>query len=328
MGFCEISLLLREVGSCFEGWLLARDYLDTYDKKVVGLVAGLFERGGSPEHLARGIAAGMLGVFFPLRFVRFVAAFLAALFFRGNKALALLVPAVAVLFDLQFLARFEIGLSQRLWHPGAQEWETAVEGFNASDFLWTWLHPISSFEQQFTALTALSVGALIVVGIVALLSGLVAGATTYPFSLIAFSFFYDAKYRTQLLLDWKQRRNPDTFRLPIVQECPKDLSRDDLRAMYCGEKHQFMYCASVHLLIDGGQAYPEMLRAIRTAHKTLVLETYILRDDKFGKMFGDALQAAARRVFSTRFLRSGEADSDFYNVATIAKSSSRITPFR
>ena len=284
---------------------MARDYLDRYDKKVITSVAGLFERGGSPEHMARGIAAGILGVFFPLRFVRFVAAFVAALFFRGNKALALGVPAVAVLFDLQFIARFEIALSQRLWHSGALEWATAVEGFNASDFLWTWLHPIASFEHQLSALAQLSAGAMVLVFAVALLSGGVVGAVTYPFSLIAFSFFYDAKYRTQQYLDWKPRTRLEAFSVPIVPDCPKDLSRDALREMYCGRKHPFMLCASAHLLIDGGQAYPEMLHAIGSARKTLVLETYILRDDKFGTLFGDALQAAARRGVKTRVICDG-----------------------
>ncbi len=268
-------------------------------------VNGVFERGGSPERLARGIAAGMLGVFFPLRFVRFLAAFLAAVFFRGNKVAALIVPAVAVLFDLQFIARFEIELAQYFWMTGSPDWHAALAGFNASDFLWTWLHPAASFHNQLAALVALRGSTLAVLSAVALGSGLMAGAVTYPFALIALSFFYDAKYRAQQFLDWKLKRPAESFSLPAVSPRLDGLAVDALRLLYGGSKERFFECASVQLLIDGGQAYPQMLHAINGARRTLVLETYILRDDLFGRKFSEALQSAARRGVKTRMIIDG-----------------------
>ena len=61
----------------------------------------------------------------------------------------------------------------------------------------------------------------------------------------------------------------------------------------------------MRLLNDGGQAYPEMLAAIDSARKTLVLETYILRNDKFGNKFADALIGAAKRGVETRLIYDG-----------------------
>ncbi len=48
------------------------------------------------------------------------------------------------------------------------------------------------------------------------------------------------------------------------------------------------------LLRDGAQAFPAMLEAIASARRTLCLETYILRDDKTGRRFGDALAERAQ----------------------------------
>jgi cardiolipin synthase A/B len=48
------------------------------------------------------------------------------------------------------------------------------------------------------------------------------------------------------------------------------------------------------LLCDGEQAYPSMLEAIGLARSTICLETYILRSDKTGVRFADALTERAR----------------------------------
>jgi cardiolipin synthase len=47
------------------------------------------------------------------------------------------------------------------------------------------------------------------------------------------------------------------------------------------------------LLRDGEQAFPAMLAAIAGARRTACLETYILRDDRTGRRFGDALAERA-----------------------------------
>ncbi len=48
------------------------------------------------------------------------------------------------------------------------------------------------------------------------------------------------------------------------------------------------------ILRDGGQTFSAMLAAIRSAERSICLETYILRDDQTGARFGQALIARAR----------------------------------
>jgi cardiolipin synthase len=48
------------------------------------------------------------------------------------------------------------------------------------------------------------------------------------------------------------------------------------------------------LLKDGRQAFPAMLAAIATAKRTVCIETYILRSDRTGTLFADALAERAR----------------------------------
>ncbi len=50
----------------------------------------------------------------------------------------------------------------------------------------------------------------------------------------------------------------------------------------------------VALLKDGGQAFPAMLAAIGAARSTICLETYILRADRTGMLFAEALAERAR----------------------------------
>lgn len=56
------------------------------------------------------------------------------------------------------------------------------------------------------------------------------------------------------------------------------------------------------LLEDGREAYPAMLAAIAAAKETVHLETYILRDDKAGHLFADALCERARHGVSVRLI--------------------------
>src|SRR4051794_22687294 len=48
------------------------------------------------------------------------------------------------------------------------------------------------------------------------------------------------------------------------------------------------------ILRDGIQAFPAMLEAIRSAERSICLETYILRDDRTGARLGQALLEKAR----------------------------------
>ena len=48
------------------------------------------------------------------------------------------------------------------------------------------------------------------------------------------------------------------------------------------------------ILRDGGQTFASMLEAIRYAERSICVETYILRDDRTGARFGQALAERAR----------------------------------
>lgn len=65
----------------------------------------------------------------------------------------------------------------------------------------------------------------------------------------------------------------------------------------------------VALLRDGYQAYPAMLAAIAVAQHTICLETYILRDDRTGMRFIDALCERARAGVEVMLLFDGWGSS-------------------
>ncbi|TBR23822.1 cardiolipin synthase ClsB [bacterium] len=58
----------------------------------------------------------------------------------------------------------------------------------------------------------------------------------------------------------------------------------------------------LQLLEDGREAYPAMLAAIAAARETVHLETYILRADKAGRLFSDALIERARHGVAVRLI--------------------------
>ena len=59
---------------------------------------------------------------------------------------------------------------------------------------------------------------------------------------------------------------------------------------------------SVQPLLNGDEAYPEMLEAIRSARHTVSLSTYIFADDAVGREFVTALSDAVRRGVAVRVL--------------------------
>lgn len=59
---------------------------------------------------------------------------------------------------------------------------------------------------------------------------------------------------------------------------------------------------SVRSLVNGDQAYPEMLKAIARAERSVLLTTYIFDHDRAGRMFADVLSDAAARGVEVRVL--------------------------
>ena len=59
---------------------------------------------------------------------------------------------------------------------------------------------------------------------------------------------------------------------------------------------------TVEMLVDGDQAYPAMLEAIRSARRTVVLSSFIFAGDRAGKEFVDALSEAVTRGIQVRVI--------------------------
>lgn len=69
--------------------------------------------------------------------------------------------------------------------------------------------------------------------------------------------------------------------------------------------HDLVQGNQVTPLYNGDVAYPEMLQAIERASERVYLATYILKMDRIGEQFADALQAATDRGVDVRVLIDG-----------------------
>lgn len=73
----------------------------------------------------------------------------------------------------------------------------------------------------------------------------------------------------------------------------KPPSSHRLRLRYGRGDMRFVSAHAVRLLVNAGEAYPEMLAAIDGATDHVELETYTLRDDGAGQTFQQALVRAS-----------------------------------
>ena len=72
---------------------------------------------------------------------------------------------------------------------------------------------------------------------------------------------------------------------------------------------------AVHLYRNGDEAYPAMLDAIGAATTSVVLSSYIYRDDKAGRAFSEALAAAKARGVEVRVIIDGIGGGYFWAAA-------------
>lgn len=100
----------------------------------------------------------------------------------------------------------------------------------------------------------------------------------------------------------RSRRNRDlTQRASDVPDYLKDLSRTVQRATGV----PLTFGNSVEPLFNGDRAYPEMLRAIAQAERSVAMATYIFDNDEAGRLFVEALAAAVSRGVEVRVLIDG-----------------------
>jgi len=94
--------------------------------------------------------------------------------------------------------------------------------------------------------------------------------------------------------------SPKPLVLPEATILPPPCSRTV--AGYVQHFDRFQLADNIKLLVDGRQAYPEMLQAIDNARKTVDFETYIFCPDRTGRRFQEALIRAAKRGVKVRLL--------------------------
>lgn len=85
----------------------------------------------------------------------------------------------------------------------------------------------------------------------------------------------------------------------------------------------------LRLLRDGEQAFPAMLDDIARARTTVCFETYILRDDRTGRTFGDALMDRASAGVEVNLLYDtwGSSVTDRF-LARLKRAGVRVLPYR
>lgn len=277
--------------------------LDRWDFLTIRFFKGIFARGSSPERVGRGLAAGFLCSFLPLSPLRFLGAILAAFFFRGNRAVAMLPPIFFSILEFTAAATFPLALATWLWSSRAAELRELTQVLSAANLSWNWLHPLRSLDIQFTALRSALSGTGAILCAAQLLTGAFFGALSYPITVIMMSYFYDDKIRAKFL-----RPRPAVKEVPAFELQPFPAPAASERSFierYCGKRAVFLSAKRVRLLVDGNQVYPEMLASIVNAQKTIELETYIFRADHFGEYFASALKAAALRGVKVRLVVDG-----------------------
>jgi cardiolipin synthase len=102
---------------------------------------------------------------------------------------------------------------------------------------------------------------------------------------------------------WRQakRNQRSVAPLNLNNNDPKLTSKQALKR-YVRHPERSYQANEVRLLVDGRQAFPEMLSVIDGAQDSVDLETYILRDDGIGMRFQQAMMRAAGRGVHVRLL--------------------------
>jgi cardiolipin synthase len=192
--------------------------------------------------------------------------------------------------------KFECWLGTKVWSAQTGDSASAYDCLLRISTEWNWLNPWESLKHSIEVLAS-APEALGPVTLGAVYAGMVGAAIAYPFGAVVSSEYY--AYRLRRRARRGMQIMPPRGRLDIPS-APGKADGDNMH--YVLRPESCIQADSVALLFDGRQAYPEMLRAIQEAKESIDLETYILRDDKTGRRFAEALAAAARRGVRTRLL--------------------------
>jgi cardiolipin synthase A/B len=247
----------------------------------------------SASRIARGVAAGFLAAAFPIPGAQIPLSLLFAWAFRGNKAVSIFPQFISNAGTMFPLAVLQFKLGAWFW-PGqtAHGLSRLVEAAKAFDRLAPW----ESAKAIFDVLGQVGLQAIGPLCIGVLLTGAVAAAASYPLTLVAVWAWRTSRRRRRLLQrKWRPRRR----KLAL----PEGQAPSPVEALaYCRNSAHFSMAEGVHLLVDGRQAFGQMLAAIQYAGSSVDLESYEIRDDATGQRFQQALVEAARRGVRVRLL--------------------------
>ncbi|MFH0938027.1 MAG: DUF2062 domain-containing protein [Planctomycetota bacterium] len=253
----------------------------------------------SPERTARGIAAGFFAAAFPLPGLQIPLSLFVAWLARGNKIVAIFPQFISNAGTMLPLAYLQYLIGAKFWPNATMDTTTALASLQSVLDAWAWTTPIDSLSLIGNALGNLSRNVLGPLLLGVFITGLALAFLAYPISLIALTYFQNYRWRARMARNGV-RHTPPLQLPPSVGAIEADpVSR------YAVRQATLLRADGLKLLVDGRQAYPEMLNSIQSARQTVNLETYLLRDDQIGRRFAAALSAAAERGVRTRLLFDG-----------------------
>ncbi|BCI66667.1 cardiolipin synthetase [Acetobacter aceti] len=129
-----------------------------------------------------------------------------------------------------------------------------------------------------------------------------------PFFGVCLYLFFGINRVHRLARKLVQARNPqESGADPVVRWSRGDTGSFRLLSRMVGRitGRPLLGGNQLDILIDGDNAYPVMLEAIRQAESSIMLSSYIFRYDRIGKIFVSALIEAHRRGVAVRVLLDG-----------------------
>lgn len=252
-----------------------------------------------PSRIARGVSAGFFAAAFPLPGLQIPLSLLLAFAVRGNRVVSIFPQFISNAGTMLPLAYLQYHLGAVLWPSRAAHAHEALDRLREAAEAWSWSQPLTSCGTVFSGLGSLGWDAMgpLLVGV--LITGALLAFLAYPLTVIGVWFWRQRRLAQRRARGWVPRR-PVPLELHALSEAV--LTPDAAIARYAFFPERFLKAQAVKLLVDGREAYPEMLAAIEAARASVYLETYILRADRTGRRFAEALSEAALRGVRVRLL--------------------------
>jgi uncharacterized protein (DUF2062 family) len=249
----------------------------------------------SAAAIGRGVTAGLFAAVTPFSFFRLPLALMLAMATRGNLLAALLPATLSLVLAEAWLAGLQFLVGSWFWPWPVANSEQATGAIARLAQPWRWDAPWAWLREELAILGAMDWAFLGPLTTGALLTGLAAAVVAYPPAVVATWTWRARQARSRL-------RRGHFAPGPLVLPRGQPVSCQVALARYGRRAERFDRAAAVKLLVDGREAFPEMLAAIDAALETVDLETYILADDRTGRRFRDSLCRAAQRGVHVRLL--------------------------